>query len=123
MGIGADRERVVEPSEIYRIDEDVLDGLRGRGADGPVLVHLVRGFIDAGSTAQIAAQHLVDELELTRLVTFDVDSLLDYRSRRPVMTFDADHWSDYAEPELVIDVAADREGVPFLLLHGSEPDL
>lgn len=116
----------MEPSRIYDLDDEVLAGLRARGYasdEGPVLVHLVRGFLDAGSAAELAAQHLTTEFERERLVTFDIDQLLDYRARRPAMTFDVNRWVDYAAPELVIDVVADADGVPFLLLHGMEPDV
>jgi len=79
--------------------------------------------VDAGSAGEIAVEHVTEELATTRLVTFDVDQLLDYRSKRVGMTFDADRWSAYDEPYLAIDHVADREGTGFLLLHGSEPDL
>jgi hypothetical protein len=52
-----------------------------------------------------------------------VDQLLDYRSRRPMMTFDATAWRDYEEPQLVVDLVDDAQGTPFLLLHGTEPDV
>ena len=39
------------------------------------------------------------------------------------MTFDQTTWASYAEPELVVDVVEDANGVPFLLLHGVEPDV
>jgi len=110
-----------DPELLYTIDEDVAAGLRG-GTE-PTLVHLLRGFIDAGSAGQLASEHLREQFEPRRLVTFDIDELLDYRSRRPTMTFDATRWSAYEEPELAIDVLRDVEGVPFLLLHGSEPDI
>lgn len=112
-----------DPSEIYEVDADTAAELDGRGGDGPVLVHAVRGFVDAGHAGEIAAEHLVEALPTRRLATFDVDTLLDYRSRRPMMTFDATTWHDYDEPELVVDVVEDTQGVPFLLLHGTEPDV
>ncbi|GCD19683.1 proteasome assembly chaperone family protein [Cellulomonas algicola] len=116
---------MLDPSEIYDVDPQAAAALaeHAREGSGPVLVHAVRGFVDAGSAGQLVAEHLTEELGTTRLVTFDVDQLLDYRSRRPVMTFDSTTWSDYAEPELVVDVLEDAAGVPFLLLHGSEPDV
>ena len=114
-----------EPSEIYTVDEDVARELSERtvAGGGPTLLHMVRGFIDAGAAGQVAADHLTERFDVTRLATFDVDQLLDYRSRRPTMTFDAATWSDYDEPSLVVDVLRDGEGVPFLLLHGLEPDV
>ncbi len=110
-----------DPELLYTIDEDVAADLRG-GTE-PTLVHLIRGFVDAGAAGQLASEHLTGSFAPRRLVTFDVDELLDYRSRRPTMTFDATRWADYEEPYLAIDVLRDLEGVPFLLLHGSEPDI
>jgi proteasome assembly chaperone (PAC2) family protein len=115
----------MDPAEIYEVDEDVAAELAELAAagTGPVLVHAVRGFVDAGHAGEIAADHLVDELRSRRLVTFDVDQLLDYRSRRPMMTFDASSWREYEDPELVVDLVDDADGTPFLLLHGTEPDV
>jgi hypothetical protein len=118
---------MLDPSEIYEVEPGAAQLLSGartpRTHSGPVLVHAMRGFVDAGNAGQLAATHLVDELVTSRLATFDVDQLLDYRSRRPAMTFDSTTWSSYAEPELVLDLVRDVAGVPFLLLHGLEPDV
>lgn len=116
---------MLDPSQIYTIDDEAARELDERAAvgRGPMLLHMVRGFVDAGQAGQTAAEHLTDRFRTTRLATFDVDQLLDYRSRRPVMTFDSQTWSEYEAPELVIDVVRDGEDVPFLLLHGVEPDV
>jgi proteasome assembly chaperone (PAC2) family protein len=55
-------------------------------------------------------------------VTFDVDRLIDYRSRRPPMTYDKDHWESYEAPELAIHQVKDSAGKTFLILTGPEPD-
>lgn len=114
-----------DPSEIYTIDEDVARDLtlRAEAGQGPVLLHMVRGFVDAGSAGQLSAEHLSGHFGAERLATFDVDALLDYRSRRPTMVFDSTTWADYEEPYLAVDVVRDGEQVPFLLLHGTEPDV
>jgi len=121
---------LLDPQSIYEVDEAAVERvLPHHGPDapsagtGPVLLHALDGFVDAGSAGEIAVEHVTEELATTRLVTFDVDQLLDYRSKRVGMTFDADRWSAYDEPYLAIDHVADREGTGFLLLHGSEPDL
>jgi len=117
---------MLDPSEIYDVDPDVaglLDARTQLTHAGPVLVHAIRGFVDAGNAGQLAASHLARALKTTRLATFDVDQLVDYRSRRPTMTFDSTTWSSYAEPELALDLVEDVAGVPFLLLHGMEPDV
>ena len=115
---------MLDPQDIYHLDADVAASLASApGADGPVLIHLLDGFVDAGSTGELTSDHLRDRLQARRLVTFDVDQLLSYRARRPVMIFDEDHWADYDEPRLVIDLVKDAEGTGFLLMHGREPDL
>lgn len=129
---------MLDPQGIYQIDEAAVartlgqrrssgseaSGLSSEGQrSGPVMLHSVRGFIDAGAAGEIAVRHLTEQLDATRLVTFDVDQLLDYRSKRAVMTFDADRWAAYDEPYLAIDHLVDVDGTGFLLLHGVEPDL
>jgi hypothetical protein len=89
----------------------------------PVLVEALDGFGDAGSGRRLAREHLLTALDSQLLVSFDVDQLLDYRARRPEMTFTTDHWSGYAAPELAIHLVHDLDRVPFLLLHGPEPDV
>ncbi len=89
---------------------------------GAVLLHYLDGFIDAGAAGRLLTAHLMGSLEHEPVVTFDVDRLIDYRSRRPPMTFDKDHWEEYEPPELAIHLAHDRAGTPFLLLTGPEPD-
>lgn len=90
---------------------------------GPVLVHGLEGFSDAGHAVKLATTHLRETLETELVASFDVDELLDYRSRRPMMTFSADHFSDYDEPHLNLYAVQDAVGTPFLLLAGLEPDL
>jgi predicted ATP-grasp superfamily ATP-dependent carboligase len=90
--------------------------------DDVVMLYYLDGFIDAGGAGRLLTAHLLSSLEHTEVVTFDVDSLIDYRSRRPVMTFAKDHWEHYDAPEITISVLHDSEGTPFLLLNGPEPD-
>ena len=104
------------PAELY-----TTTGAQGRRA--AVLVHALSGSVDAGHAGRLVAEHLTAKLPSERVATFDVDQLIDYRSRRPVMTFDGGSWVDYEAPSLVVDLLRDDEGVPLLLLHGLEPDL
>ena len=90
--------------------------------EGAVLVHSLRGFLDAGKAGAIVAEHLRG-LDSVKLASFDIDALLDYRSRRPEMTFSVNEWTAYDEPHLDLDMVRDAAGTPFLLLHGFEPDL
>ncbi len=104
-------------AELYRIES------QPSAPAGTVLVHALTGFVDAGQAGHLAVTHLLANLEHRVLATFDVDQLLDYRSRRPAMTFDEDHWTGYEQPELVLYEMRDCAGTAFLLLTGPEPDL
>ncbi|MGA5465219.1 proteasome assembly chaperone family protein [Mycobacterium sp. NPDC050041] len=90
---------------------------------GPVLIHALEGFSDAGHAIKLAAQHLKNTLDTELVASFAIDELLDYRSRRPLMTFKTDHFTHYEEPELNLYALHDTAGTPFLLLAGMEPDL
>jgi len=79
-------------------------------ADAPILLYL-EGFIDAGNAGRLLAEHLLRNFSHEAVAQFDVDRLIDYRSRRPLMTYDNSHWESYDPPER-----------PFLLLSGPEPD-
>jgi predicted ATP-grasp superfamily ATP-dependent carboligase len=105
-----------DPGELYQVSPDApeLD-------DVPMLYYL-DGFIDAGGAGRLLTAHLLSAMEHTEVATFDVDSLLDYRSRRPVMTFAKDHWEHYDAPGISVSLLHDTEGTPFLLLNGPEPD-
>ena len=48
---------MLDPAEIYEVDADAAARLDERmaGGPGPVLVHAVRGFVDAGYAGEIAA--------------------------------------------------------------------
>jgi predicted ATP-grasp superfamily ATP-dependent carboligase len=90
--------------------------------DGVVLLHHFDGFMDAGTAGATVAAHLLESFEHKVIARFDVDDLIDYRARRPLMTYETDRWTDYATPELVVHLLHDKEGTPFLLLTGPEPD-
>ncbi|MFD0903699.1 PAC2 family protein [Actinomadura sediminis] len=107
---------MLNPEDLYELDTDLP------AMTGPVLLHSLDGFVDAGSTGQLVREHILDALEHRVIARFDVDSLIDYRARRPPMTFDRDHWASYEAPELVVRLVHDADGTPFLLLTGPEPD-
>jgi predicted ATP-grasp superfamily ATP-dependent carboligase len=102
--------------ELYELESDLPELTR------PVLLHSLDGFMDAGSVGQLVREHILDTLEHRVIARFDVDELIDYRARRPVMTYDEDHWADYDAPELVVHLVHDDAGSPFLLFTGPEPD-
>jgi len=90
---------------------------------GPVMIHALEGFSDAGHAIHLASEHLRSKLDTELVASFAIDDLLDYRSRRPLMTFKTDHFTDYDDPQLNLYAIRDSLGTPFLLLAGLEPDL
>src|SRR5690625_7500499 len=66
--------------------------------DGLVLVHLMSGFIDAGSAGRIAADHLLESRDHERVISFDHDLLIDHRSRRPTSLLECSRWPSVAAP-------------------------
>lgn len=100
----------------------LYDLLERPDLDAPVLVVALEGWIDAGGGAERAREVLLDGLDTRLVATFDTDTLLDYRARRPVM-----HLHDGVNTGLTwssIDLlaATDRSGNDLLLLVGVEPD-
>ncbi|GAB3585124.1 PAC2 family protein [Calidifontibacter terrae] len=107
-----------DPLELIRFETDTHASQVG----APTMIVALGGLIDAGNTQQLLVRHLLGSLEHTVVASFDVDQLLDYRGRRPVMTFDRDHYSAYDDPAMNLYRLVDDEGTPFLLLAGPEPD-
>jgi hypothetical protein len=106
-------------------DPDGLYTVSTVAADVPLGLHLVAGltgFADAGAAVTQLSDYLLETLDHEIVVEFDVDSLLDYRARRPTIYFDQDHLSDYRPSKLNLYLAKDEIGQPFLLLTGFEPD-
>ena len=107
---------VRNPEDLYELSGDVPQ------MTDPVLLYTLDGFVDAGLVAQLVREHLLNSLEHRVIARFDVDSLIDYRARRPPLIFDRDHWASYDAPELVVHLVRDEAGKPFLFLTGPEPD-
>lgn len=114
---------MLDPRGLYDLHEPTGPAGGDQPPAGPVLLHALTGFIDAGQAGALAAAHLLATMEHHPLATFDVDQLLDYRSRRPPMLFIEDHWESYDDPALVLHELTDTAGTRFLLLEGAEPDV
>jgi proteasome assembly chaperone (PAC2) family protein len=87
----------------------------------PVLIMQLRGWIDAGTAAQMAMDAIVGQLELTTMITFDDDAFIDYRSRRPTMDLDDGLLTQLIWPHIEISGgrALHRD---VIVLRGAEPD-
>jgi len=99
--------------------------LAPRASTVPAGLHLLAGltgFADAGSAVSQFSEHVLATLDHEIVATFDNDSLLDYRARRPIIFFDQDHLADYQPAKLNLYLVKDELQQPFLLLTGYEPD-
>jgi len=104
------------PEELYELGPAAPDT-----ANAPML-HYLEGFIDAGNAGRLLAEHVLSSFPHQTVARFDVDRLIDYRSRRPLMIYDNSRWESYEAPELALHQLHDAAGRPFLLLTGPEPD-
>jgi predicted ATP-grasp superfamily ATP-dependent carboligase len=106
-----------DPGDLYQVSQDALE------LDSDlVMLYYLDGFVDAGGAGRQLTTHLLSTLDHTEIARFDVDSLIDYRSRRPAMIFTKDHWESVDAPEIIVHLLHDAAGTPFLLLNGLEPD-
>jgi proteasome assembly chaperone (PAC2) family protein len=107
---------VLDPADLYEVAPDAPQ------LDEPVLLVALDGFVDAGGAARLATEALVEGREPRVMARFDVDQLLDYRSRRPPLRFETDRWAAYSRPELDVVALGDTGDTGYLLLAGPEPD-
>ena len=86
------------------------------------MIGSISGFTDAGQVIEQMAHNMLSKLDSELIIAFDNDELLDYRARRPTMFFEKDHLATYEPAVLGIYLVRDESGIPFLFLHGYEPD-
>jgi hypothetical protein len=89
----------------------------------PVLVVMLSGWIDASGAAAAAMSVLESECSARTIATFDRDTFIDYRARRPVMEIREGRNSRLVWPDIELKVGRDRSGRDVLLLTGHEPDM
>jgi proteasome assembly chaperone (PAC2) family protein len=91
--------------------------------DGPVLVVMLSGWIDAGGAARAAANAIEDEIEANPFVEFDDDVYVDYRARRPTMELREGLNSVLNWERILLSHGRDQTGHDVVLLTGPEPDM
>jgi PAC2 family len=90
--------------------------------ESPVLVTMLLGWIDAGAAAATAMTVLENELAARPVATFDSDTFIDYRARRPTMMLRDGVNSALVWPDTRLLAGRDSVGHDVLLLTGHEPD-
>jgi hypothetical protein len=90
--------------------------------DKPPLVTMLQGWIDAGASGAAAMGVLENELAARPIATFDADTFIDYRARRPTMQLREGVNTGLIWPETKLLAGRDANGKDVLLLSGHEPD-
>jgi hypothetical protein len=88
----------------------------------PVLVGMLTGWIDASAAAASALAVLESACDAQPLATFDSDTFIDYRARRPTMELREGVNVRLLWPDIELKVGRDRSGHDVLTLSGPEPD-
>jgi len=93
------------------------------GGSEPVLVVALEGWIDAGGAAAAAAERVLASVpHKTTVATFDSDTLLDHRARRPIMHIVDGVNTGLTWPTIELLGAWDKAERDVLFLVGPEPD-
>lgn len=90
--------------------------------DAPLLVVMLTGWIDASGAAAAAAAALEAECKTSTIVTFDTDTFVDYRARRPTMEVREGLNSRLIWPSIELKAGTSEGGRDVLVLTGVEPD-
>lgn len=89
----------------------------------PVLVVGLEGWVDAGYGAGAGIAQLLAATETTVVASFDVDILVDHRSRRPVMHLVEGVNTGLTWPSIELRRGRDLDDRDILVLTGAEPDV
>lgn len=89
----------------------------------PVMVVMLTGWIDAGAAAASAIETISTEGGATPVATFDDDTYIDFRARRPVMELRDGLNSILKWNHITVSVGRDQTGHDLVLLSGPEPDM
>jgi hypothetical protein len=90
--------------------------------DAPALVVMLTGWIDASGAAAAAMTTVQEEWSVRPLATFDGDSFIDYRARRPTMELRDGVNTRLLWADIELHVGRDAAGRDVLTLSGPEPD-
>jgi proteasome assembly chaperone (PAC2) family protein len=90
--------------------------------ESPVLLVVLKGWVDAGIGAEGALDVVAEDLDIRTVARFDPDRLLDWRARRPIMRLVDGVLSELTWDTTELSWARDRTGNDLLILSGDEPD-
>jgi proteasome assembly chaperone (PAC2) family protein len=88
----------------------------------PVLVVMLQGWIDAAGAANEAMDAIESQMSPLPVASFDADTFIDFRARRPTMEIRDGRNSNIEWPSIDLYAGHDRNGRDLLILTGFEPD-
>lgn len=91
--------------------------------ESPVLLLATESWTDAGLGAQAAIAQILETIPTEVLATFDSDSLIDFRSRRPIVRIADGVVDGLSWPQIQLRAGQDSAGRNLLVLVGPEPDM
>jgi proteasome assembly chaperone (PAC2) family protein len=91
--------------------------------ESPVLLLATESWVDAGLGAQAALAQILATIPTDTLATFTADSLIDFRSRRPIVRISDGVVEGLSWPEIQLRAGQDAAGRNVLVLVGPEPDM
>ncbi|HEY5156250.1 MAG TPA: PAC2 family protein [Acidimicrobiales bacterium] len=100
----------------------LYDYIQHPDLDAPVVVVVLDGWIDAGLGAAAALETIVGSRSAELVATFDADTLLDHRARRPTMHLVDGIQTGLSWPTIEMRATTDNAEHDVLLLVGAEPD-
>lgn len=110
-------------SDDLRFGPDEFYKMVGPSVGGPMpFLCLTQGWIEANDALATAVDVIEDQGSLETIAIFDIDKLLDNRTRRPLMRVVDGVVKELTWPSIQLSCGTDNEGNPFLALHGAEPD-
>jgi hypothetical protein len=95
--------------DLYTVVVPPADQIDGGVESGIVLIHGLTGFMDAGGGGRLAVAHILDTMVNRPVAYFHIDSLYDYRGRRPKTIFDSDHYESMDLPHITLSEVTDGE--------------
>jgi PAC2 family len=90
--------------------------------DAPVLIVALDGWIDAGGSGALAANAVRKATGGRTIATFDTDTFIDYRARRPVLQLREGVNTGLQWPSIELATGSTGDRIDVLLLTGAEPD-
>ena len=110
-----------DPSSLYEFDPN-WDRAALQRLSRPVLVVALEGWVDAGMGASAAIDTLLTSSPTAVVASFDTETLIDQRARRPIARLEDGVTTELTWPAIRVVAAKDRVGADILFLTGPEPD-